>query len=71
MNDLLLNALLVAAGGMLWKGVNEILDVQRERCAWRTQHIVTLYGQPGSARRGVYFVLEGFIVLGYAILSRR
>jgi len=64
----LLNALLVAAGGMLWKGITEILDVRNQRRAWRAQGIVTPYGPPGSVRRGVYFAVGGLAVLGYAIL---
>ena len=59
--------MLVTAGGMLWKGITEFLDVRRKRRAWRSEGIVTPYGEPGSLRRGVYLAVGGLIVLGYAI----
>ena len=59
--------MLVTAGGMLWKGITEFLDVRRKRRAWRREGIVTPYGETGSLRRGVYLAVGGLIVLGYAI----
>ena len=61
------SALLVAAGGCLSRGVTQILEVRRQRRAWRSQQIVSPYGQPGSILQGVYLILGGLALLSWAI----
>jgi hypothetical protein len=61
------SALLVAAAGCLSRGVTQILEVRRQRRAWRNQQIVSPYGEPGSIREGVYLVLGGLALLSWTI----